>query len=98
MFIAGLINHCRAIKVLMISTGISTRPDIEYERFESCAVKMRESQTFFSAAPEAVVQLAVLLNTSATSINLNRKQILIFSKLQFNIHTYFSNKYKNGFS
>lgn len=56
----------------MISTGIQARPNIEYERFEACAVKMREAQTFFSAAPEAMVQLAVLLNTTAPAITLTR--------------------------
>ncbi|CAL8096081.1 unnamed protein product [Orchesella dallaii] len=60
-----------ALKVLLISSGLSKKHDIEYERFEASAVKMRQAQTFFSASPEAVVQLSVLLISRSEEITVD---------------------------
>ncbi|ODN05934.1 hypothetical protein Ocin01_00759 [Orchesella cincta] len=60
-----------ALKVLLISSGLSKRGDIEYERFEASAVKMRQAQTFFSASPEAVIQLSVLLISRSNEITVD---------------------------
>jgi len=48
-----------------MSLGLSgTTSGANYERFEASAIKMKQAESFFQAAPEALVQLSVLLVVS----------------------------------
>jgi hypothetical protein len=54
----------------MISCGISSSKD--YARFEALAIKMRQAESFFGAAPEALIQLTVLLVAEEQVLTLDR--------------------------
>lgn len=61
----------RAIQVFLISSGLSSSRD--YARFEALAIKMRQAESFFGAAPEALIQLTVLLVAEEQELTLNRE-------------------------
>lgn len=62
----------RAFTIFLISCGWAHSMD-NYQRLEASAGKCRQMTTFFSAAPEAVVQLTVLLVSEAEHLNLDSK-------------------------
>lgn len=59
LFSIKLSSFYSALKVASISWGCSTYSN--YERIEASAIKVRQAGGFFGAAPEAIVQLTIIL-------------------------------------
>jgi hypothetical protein len=58
----------------MLSSGISQQ-GADYHRFEASAIKMRQAESYFGCAPEALVQLTVLLTTAEGNLKIESKVI-----------------------
>jgi len=56
----------------MISSGIS-KQQANYHRFEASSIKMRQAESFFGCAPEALVQLTVFLTMVGGDLTLDSK-------------------------